>query len=75
MAEPVAARIAQAPGVPTRQVLNLLRQHGRLSHKQIFALSPRDIIPTKTYLKRILRILCMSKRAKVRYFKINFFST
>lgn len=65
-AEVVAGSLSKIAGAPTRSILNALRQRGRLTRPQIFELTSRDLIPSKTRLRDHLQTLVAQKRIKVR---------
>lgn len=52
-------------GVRTRHITNLLKEKGRLTRNELFELSSRDIIPTKSKLRNILDYLIAKRRVKV----------
>lgn len=54
-----------ARGAKTRHITNLLRDKGRLTRDELFELSSRDLIPSKSKLSEILQYLVANKRAKV----------
>lgn len=64
-AEAAATTANKIAGAPTRAILNALRQNGRLTRPQIFASTPRDLIPSIARLTRHLRALVAQKRVKV----------
>lgn len=51
--------------IKTRHITNLLKEKGRLTRNELFELSSRDIIPTKSKLRNILDYLIENRRVKV----------
>lgn len=52
-------------GAKTRHILNLLKEKGRLTRDELFELSSRELIPSKSKLTSLLHYLVENKRAKV----------
>lgn len=67
-AEVAVGSLSKVAGAPTRSILNALRQRGRLTRPQLFSLTSRELIPTKTRLKDHLQTLVSQRRIKVREF-------
>ena len=65
-AEVVAGSLTKVAGGPTRTILNVLRQRGRLTRPQIYELTSRELIPSEARLRRHLQNLVAQKRVKVR---------
>jgi hypothetical protein len=60
----VGTSVTKVAGAPTRAILNVLRQRGRLTRPQLFAETPRELIPSITRLSRHLQTLVEQKRIK-----------
>lgn len=65
-AEVVAGSLSKVAGAPTRTILNALRQRGRLTRPQLFEITSRELIPSKSRLRDHLQTLVAQKRIKVR---------
>lgn len=51
---------------PSRIILDLLKEHGQLTRKQIFDLTPRFVFPSRERLKKTLSFLKKEHRVVVR---------
>ena len=71
MASPAASVGSEAvakkfvAGAASRAIISIIRQKGHITRPGIWELVPKDVIPTKTKLGKIMDYLVAQKRIKV----------